>query len=65
MMHPFSGQDLAAAGIAALALGWLVWSRLRARRRKTPFCADCPACQAGEAAAPRTAPVKFTDAPPR
>jgi hypothetical protein len=39
----FGLQDAAAAGLAVLALAWLVRRRLRARRAPTPACEDCPA----------------------
>jgi len=50
-----SGQDLAAAALAAGALAWLVARRIRAKRRPTPFCGDCPSCTPA-AASPPVAP---------
>ncbi len=35
-------QNVAVALIVAGALAWLVVRRVRARRRATPFCENCP-----------------------
>jgi hypothetical protein len=36
-------QDAVVALLAALALGWLVWRRVRQRRKGATACAHCPA----------------------
>ena len=49
--HGLGVQDLVVFGIAAVALGWLVWRRVRARRLRArlgaaaPACDSCPGCQ--------------------
>jgi len=44
-MSAFTGQDLAATAIAALALGWLVRRRWRAGRGgASPACEGCEGC---------------------
>lgn len=48
-------QDLAVALIAVAAVAWLAWRRLNRRKRPTPFCDDCPACNV---------PAPRPDAPP-
>jgi hypothetical protein len=49
--HGLGVQDLVVFGVAALALGWLVWRDVRrrwARKRlgaAAPACDSCPGCQ--------------------
>jgi hypothetical protein len=49
--HGLGAQDLVVFGVAATALGWLVWRRVRAQRRRArlgaeaPACDSCPGCQ--------------------
>ena len=43
-------QNALVALIVAAAAGFLVMKRVRARRRPTPLCGDCPACASGESA---------------
>jgi hypothetical protein len=47
-------QDALVALIVVAAVGFLVWRRVRARRKPTPFCGDCPRCAPG---APQTGPA--------
>ena len=44
-MTALSWQDVTAAGLAALALGWLLGRRLRPGRRPAA-CENCPAARA-------------------
>lgn len=44
-MIALSWQDATVAMLAALALGWLLWRRLRPGRR-TGACENCPAARA-------------------
>ena len=37
-------QNVLVAAIVLGAAGFLVWRRVRAKRRPTPYCADCPGC---------------------
>lgn len=46
-------QDVLVALLAAAALGWLVWRRLRAR--KGAMCEDCPGCAMASKGAPPAA----------
>jgi len=43
-------QNLAVGAIVLGAVAFLVVRRLRARRRATPFCENCPGCASGPAA---------------
>jgi hypothetical protein len=43
-------QDITAGLLALAALVWLVLRRVRAARRPTPLCGDCPMCEAGNVA---------------
>lgn len=43
-------QNVAVAAIVVGAVSFLVWKRVRARRRATPFCENCPGCEAGSSA---------------
>ena len=42
-------QNVLVAVIVLAAAGFLVWQRVRARRKLTPFCGDCPRCAPGGA----------------
>ncbi len=42
-------QNALVALIVLAAAGFLVWRRVRARRKPTPFCGDCPRCATGHA----------------
>jgi hypothetical protein len=37
-------QNALVAAIVLGAAGFLVWRRVRARRKLTPYCSDCPGC---------------------
>ncbi len=52
-------QDVLVAALAFVALGWLVWRRLRARRRTALPCGDCPGCSADPAAPDRDSLVSI------
>jgi len=43
-MTGFGWQDAIALVLALVAAGWLGGRRLRASRRPTPLCGDCPGC---------------------
>ena len=47
-------QNVLVAVIVLAAAGFLVRQRVRARRKLTPFCGDCPRCAPG---APQTGPA--------
>ena len=47
-------QNVVVAVIVLAAAGFLVRQRVRARRKLTPFCGDCPRCAPG---APQTGPA--------
>lgn len=47
-------QDALVAVIVLAAAGFLAWTRVRARRRPTPYCGDCPGCESGPAAPDRS-----------
>jgi len=47
-------QNVLVAVIVFGAVGFLVRQRVRARRKLTPFCGDCPRCAPG---APQTGPA--------
>lgn len=40
-------QDALVALIVLAAAGFLVWKRVRSKRRATPFCENCPGCGSG------------------
>lgn len=41
-------QNVLVAAIVLAAAGFLVWRRVRAKRRPSPACGDCPACATTE-----------------
>jgi hypothetical protein len=49
--HGLGAQDFIVFGLAALALAWLVWGRVRKARARArlgdaaPACDSCPGCQ--------------------
>ena len=47
-------QDALVAAIVLAAAGFLVRRRVRARRKPTPYCGDCPGCATGPAAPDET-----------
>ena len=47
-------QNVLVAVIVLAAAGFLVRQRVRARRKLTPFCGDCPRCAPG---APQPGPA--------
>lgn len=52
-------QDLAAGGLAALAVAWLVRGYVRRRRSHAPACSDCPGCASPKGGPPVPAPPQF------
>lgn len=56
-------QDALVALFVLAAAGFLVWRRVRARRRPTPFCGDCPGCATGPQA-PAEPPLVSIGEPP-
>lgn len=53
-MSSMGAQDLIVAFIAAAALGWLLWRRLRRKKAGAAACENCPHAMADARA--RTAP---------
>jgi hypothetical protein len=45
-------QDLVVAALTLFALGWLVWRRVRARRRGATQCENCPSASPSRVARP-------------
>jgi hypothetical protein len=63
-----SGELLQNAIVVLIVLGaagFLVWRRVRARRKPTPFCGDCPGCATGPAAPAEPTLVSIGDPPRR
>ena len=59
-MNGALAQDVAVTLIAAAAVGWLVWRRVRARRRgRGAACENCPIATAVPGTRPAPAPQRL------